>query len=110
VCFVIRKTTSKQERVILTTLYIANLKNTDKIITRGSLTVDRPPRCLVVRSFVHLLGSMYGFSNGPPMTKRPLVGAAGSPRAHRPLQFVRGSVKTRAHDGVWFCHTPVLNE
>jgi hypothetical protein len=34
VCFVVRKTTSEQEREILTTLYLASAKNTDSWCAR----------------------------------------------------------------------------
>jgi hypothetical protein len=74
-----------------------------EILTRGSLTAGQAPRRLAAAlGFVLLLGTVYSFSNGPLMTKRPLVGAAASPQARRLLQFVRGSTETRAHSGVGF--------
>jgi hypothetical protein len=63
------------------------------IITQGSLTVGQDPRRLTT-GFVLLLGLAYDFSNGSSATKRPPVGVATSPRAHRLLEFVRGSKKT----------------
>jgi hypothetical protein len=68
VCFVVHKTTSESEHVILTTLYLSGAKNIDNLITLtketqsswiiGSIRVPRwlHPRSVIPLDFVKLCG------------------------------------------------------
>jgi hypothetical protein len=68
--------------------------NMGKLTWRSSMALTAPRRLAVTAGLI-LLGSAYGFSNGPPTTKRLSAGMTASPRAHRLLQFMKGSAKTR---------------
>jgi hypothetical protein len=46
-----------------------------------------PRRLVAAVGFFLLLGSVHGFSNGPPVKVRAPTGVAASPRAHRGLQL-----------------------
>jgi hypothetical protein len=64
------------------------------ILTLGFLTMGWAPRRLTVEAgFIHLLGSVHGFYNGPPTKVREPTGAAASPRAHWGLQLWRVAAK-----------------
>jgi hypothetical protein len=72
--------------------------NTGKLTRRSSVALAASRWLAAAASFILLVGSAYDFSNNPPATKSLLAGAAASPRAHRLLQFTRGSVETRARE------------
>jgi hypothetical protein len=63
----------------------------------GSLMVGWAPRWLMeVASFIHLLSSVHGFSNGPPVKVSEPTGAVASPWARRGLQLWRAAVEIGA--------------
>jgi hypothetical protein len=63
------------------------------ILTWGTLTVGWAPRQLTTSACFVLLGSVHGFSNGPPVKVRAPTGAAASPQARRGLQLWRATAE-----------------
>jgi hypothetical protein len=58
-----------------------------------------PRRLAAAVGFILLLGSVHGFTNGPPAKVWAPTGVVASPRAHRGLQFWWESVESQAHSG-----------